>query len=298
MIEKPDIVPIALIQQHYAGTKDQQVEKTEISIRESTRLGAKLIVLQELHDYPYFCQTENADYFQLAESIPGPSTEYYGRLAKELGLVLVVSLFEKRAPGIYHNTAVVLETDGKIAGIYRKMHIPDDPGYHEKYYFTPGDLGYLPISTSLGDIGIMICWDQWFPEAARLMTLAGADFLIYPSAIGWDPDDDQKRQDEELDAWLSVQRGHAIANGIPVIAVNRAGHEKDISGQTAGISFWGNSFACGTMGEILCRGEQNDENLFFELDTKASDETRRRWPLLRDRRIDSYNDLNKRFLKK
>lgn len=297
-INNYDIIPVAMIQQQYAGTKAQQLEKTENNIRKSAGSGVKMVVVHELHDHQYFCQTENTDYFQLAESIPGPSTEYYGLLAKELGLVLVISLFEKRAPGVYHNTAVVLENDGEIAGFYRKMHIPDDPGYHEKYYFAPGDLGYLPVSTSLGNLGVMVCWDQWFPEAARLMTLAGADFLIYPSAIGWDPDDDQKRQDEDLDAWVSVQRGNAIANGIPVIAVNRVGHEKDVSGQTSGISFWGNSFACGTMGEMLCRGGQKENNLLFELDTRASDETRKRWPLLRDRRIDSYNDLKKRFLKK
>jgi len=298
MMGKSDIIPVALIQQEYAGTLDLQLDKTESIIRESARLGAKLIVLQELHDHLYFCQTKNADYFKVAEPIPGPSTARYSRIAKELGIVLIASLFEERAPGIYHNTAVVFETDGEIAGIYRKMHIPDDPGYHEKYYFTPGDLGYRPISTSLGNLGVMICWDQWFPEAARLMTLAGADLLIYPSAIGWDTNDDQKRQDEELDAWISIQRGHAIANGIPVMAVNRVGYESDISGQSTGIFFWGNSFACGTMGEILCRAGQNEDNIFFELDTRISEETRLRWPLLRDRRIDSYDDLNKRFLKK
>lgn len=295
-MNKLNIISVALVQQEYAGTPEFQLKKTESNIRACARMGVRLVVLHEMHDTAYFCQSENMLNFRLAEAIPGPSTERYGRLAKELGLVLVISLFEKRASGLYHNTAVVIERNGDIAGIYRKMHIPDDPGYYEKYYFTPGDLGYRPLSTSLGKLGVMVCWDQWFPEAARLMALGGADMLIYPTSIGWNPDDEENRKEEELDAWISVQRGHAIANGLPVVAVNRVGYEQDFSGQTNGIRFWGNSFGCGAMGEMLGRSGQSDSILLVELDLKAGDDTRRQWPFLRDRRIDSYGNLKKRFI--
>ncbi len=259
--------------------------------------GAQLVVLQELHNSLYFCQTENTDVFDLAETIPGPSTTWLSRLAKDLKLVIVASLFEKRAPGLYHNTAVVFENDGTIAGKYRKMHIPDDPAYYEKFYFTPGDLGFEPINTSIGRLGVLVCWDQWYPEAARLMALAGADILIYPTAIGWestDADDEKKRQQ---DAWIISQRGHAVANGLPLISVNRVGYEADPSGQTGGIHFWGNSFVAGPQGEILAEaGKAADENLLVEIDLKRSESVRRIWPFLRDRRIDAYGNIVKRFI--
>ncbi len=293
---KPDILHVALIQQSYAGNGGVQQEKTEDNIRKCAKDGADLIILPELHNSAYFCQTENAGYYRLAEAIPGPSTQRFGKLAKELKVVLVLSLFEKRAPGIYHNTAVVLERNGEIAGMYRKMHIPDDPGYYEKYYFAPGDCGFRPVETSVGKLGVMVCWDQWFPEAARLMSLAGAEILIYPTAIGWDPREDDKKQSEELDAWITVQRGHAIANGLPLVAVNRTGHEKDPSGQTHGITFWGNSFACGPMGEMSGRAETDEENLFVDIDKNHMEEIRQQWPFLRDRRNESYEDLTKRYL--
>ncbi len=293
---KSDVIPVALVQQSYAGTPEQQTDKTCDNIRECARQGARLVILSELHNTAYFCQTENPDHFNLAENIPGSSTGHFGKLAKALGVVLVISLFEKRAPGIYYNTAVVLEKDGGIAGIYRKMHIPDDPGYYEKYYFMPGDTGYRPVETSAGKLGVMLCWDQWFPEAARLMALAGAELLIYPAAIGWDPREDKKKKAEELDAWVTIQRSHAIANGLSLMTVNRTGHEIDPSQQTEGIDFWGNSFACGPMGEMLCRAGDDEVNLFFEADKRSTGPVREQWPFFRDRRIESYEDLTKRFL--
>ena len=290
------ILKVALIQQTCSSDRNANIEKTTTSIRAAAKQGAKLIVLQELHTGLYFCQTENTETFDLAETIPGTSTEQFGKLAAELGIVLVLSLFERRTTGLYHNTAVVLENDGSIAGTYRKMHIPDDPGYYEKFYFTPGDLGFEPIQTSLGKLGVLVCWDQWYPEAARLMSLAGADLLIYPTAIGYDPNDDPAEQQRQRDAWMTVQRGHAVANGTPVIAVNRVGFEEDPSGVTAGAKFWGNSFVAGCQGEILCQGsESEEETLLVDIDRQRSEKVRRIWPFLRDRRIDAYQDLLKRF---
>lgn len=255
------------------------------------------MVLQELHNSLYFCQTENTDVFDLAEPIPGKSTDQFGLLAKELGVVIVLSLFEKRAPGLYHNTAVVLEKDGSIAGKYRKMHIPDDPAYYEKFYFTPGDLGFQPIETSLGKLGILVCWDQWYPEAARLMALAGADILIYPTAIGWESTDSDDEKTRQRDAWTISQRGHAVANGLHVISVNRVGYEPDPSNQTNGIQFWGSSFVAGPQGEILWRGSDNkEENQLVEIDIKRSEDVRRIWPFFRDRRIDAFSEITKRFI--
>lgn len=266
-------------------------------IREAAAAGAELALLPELHLGPYFCQTEDCAVFDQAEAIPGPTTEILGALAKELGIVIVASLFERRAPGLYHNTAVVLERDGSLIGKYRKMHIPDDPGYYENFYFTPGDLGFSPITTSVGRLGVLVCWDQWYPEAARLMALAGADILFYPTAIGWNPDDDEAEQQRQLEAWVTVQRGHAVANGLPVIACNRVGREPDPSGQTPGIQFWGNSFAVGPQGEFICRADASEERVFLvEIDRQRSENVRRIWPFLRDRRIDEYGGLTKRFL--
>ncbi|HBX88177.1 MAG TPA: acyltransferase [Marinilabiliaceae bacterium] len=287
----------ALIQQSNGADISANINKLERNIANVAAQGAQLVVLQELHNSLYFCQTENTDVFDLAETIPGPSTTWLSRLAKDLKLVIVASLFEKRAPGLYHNTAVVFENDGTIAGKYRKMHIPDDPAYYEKFYFTPGDLGFEPINTSIGRLGVLVCWDQWYPEAARLMALAGADILIYPTAIGWestDADDEKKRQQ---DAWIISQRGHAVANGLPLISVNRVGYEADPSGQTGGIHFWGNSFVAGPQGEILAEaGMAADENLLVEIDLKRSESVRRIWPFLRDRRIDAYGNIVKRFI--
>ena len=287
----------ALIQQSNSADISANINKLERNIANVAAQGAQLVVLQELHNSLYFCQTENTDVFDLAETIPGPSTTWLSRLAKDLKLVIVASLFEKRAPGLYHNTAVVFENDGTIAGKYRKMHIPDDPAYYEKFYFTPGDLGFEPINTSIGRLGVLVCWDQWYPEAARLMALAGADILIYPTAIGWestDADDEKKRQQ---DAWIISQRGHAVANGLPLISVNRVGYEADPSGQTGGIHFWGNSFVAGPQGEILAEaGKAADENLLVEIDLKRSESVRRIWPFLRDRRIDAYGNIVKRFI--
>jgi len=286
-----------LIQQ--ANSSDFAANKTKLAsgIAWCAQNGAKLIVLQELHNSLYFCQTENTTLFDLAETIPGSSTVFYSHLAKKYEVVLVTSLFEKRSAGLYHNTAVVFEKDGSIAGKYRKMHIPDDPAYYEKFYFTPGDIGFEPIQTSVGKLGVLVCWDQWYPEAARLMALAGAEILIYPTAIGYessDPDDEKKRQ---LEAWMISQRGHAVANGIPVIAVNRTGFEADPSGQTNGITFWGNSFVAGPQGELLAVApESEDANLIVEIDLQRSESVRRWWPFLRDRRIDAYGDLTKRFI--
>ncbi len=287
---------VALIQQSNGKDISENLDKLQKNIRKCAAAGAQLVVLQELHNSLYFCQTENPDYFDLAETIPGPSTDYFGKLAKELGVVLVLSLFEKRAAGLYHNTAVVLEKDGAIAGIYRKMHIPDDPAYYEKFYFTPGDLGFVPIQTSLGKLGVMVCWDQWFPEAARLMALAGAELLIYPTAIGWETTDSEEEKQRQLDAWVTIQRSHAIANGLSVISCNRVGYEDDPSGLTSGIRFWGNSFVAGAQGEMLAQAShQEEENLLVDIDLSRNEKVRRIWPFFRDRRIDSYQDLTKRW---
>lgn len=260
-------------------------------------MGAGLVVLQELHNGLYFCQTEDTGAFDQAEPIPGPSTDMFGVLAKELGVVLVLSLFERRAPGLYHNTAVVLEKDGSIAGKYRKMHIPDDPSYYEKFYFAPGDLGFEPIDTSAGRLGVLVCWDQWYPEAARLMAMRGAEVLIYPTAIGWDDTDTEDEKKRQLDAWITVQRGHAVANGLPVVTVNRTGHEPDPSGRTHGIRFWGNSFAAGPQGELLAVLAAGQEEVrVVEIDKSRSEDVRRWWPFFRDRRIDAFGGLARRFL--
>lgn len=286
----------AIIQQ--TNSADIEVNKIKLAenIADCAKQGAQLVVLQELHNSLYFCQTEDVNHFDLAEPIPGPSTDFYGELAKKHGIVLVTSLFEKRASGLYHNTAVVFENDGSIAGRYRKMHIPDDPGFYEKFYFTPGDLGFEPINTSLGKLGVLVCWDQWYPEAARLMALAGAEVLIYPTAIGWDMRDSDAERQRQKDAWVGVQRGHAVANGLPLIAVNRVGHEDDPSQQSAGINFWGNSFVAGPQGELLYEAPTNTEvNQIIDIDLKRSEDVRRIWPFLRDRRIDAYNELTKRF---
>ncbi|MEN9681036.1 MAG: hypothetical protein RLZZ627_929 [Pseudomonadota bacterium] len=273
------------------------LERSIQAIREAKSRGAELIILPELHLGPYFCQTEDTTCFDLAEPIPGPTTEALGHVAAELGIVIVASLFERRAPGLYHNTAVVLEKDGRLVGKYRKMHIPDDPGYYEKFYFTPGDLGFKPIDTSVGKLGVLVCWDQWYPEAARLMALAGADLLIYPTAIGWNIDDPEAERERQLNAWITVQRGHAVANGLPVIACNRIGHEEDPSAQSSGIRFWGNSFAAGPQGEFLTHLDAVEEKVeLVEIDKSRSEDVRRIWPFLRDRRIESYGDLTRRYV--
>ena len=287
---------LGLLQLHI--TADIADNKTRLAegIIDLAKRGAELIVLQELHNTLYFCQVEDVENFDLAEPIPGPSTELYGRLAKDLGVVIVTSLFERRAPGLYHNTAVVIEKDGSIAGKYRKMHIPDDPAYYEKFYFTPGDLGFKPIQTSVGKLGVLVCWDQWYPEGARLMALAGAEILIYPTAIGFESSDTAAEQARQREAWITVQRGHAIANGLPLVAVNRVGHEPDPSGQTNGITFWGSSFVAGPQGEILKQAStEKAEDLLVEVDLSHSENVRRWWPFLRDRRIEEFKDLSKRF---
>jgi len=290
----PEKLTVALVQQSNSTSAEQNIAKSIAGIREAADKGAKLVVLQELHRSLYFCQTEDVDVFDLAETIPGPSSNALGELAKELNIVIVASLFEKRATGLYHNTAVVLEKDGSIAGKYRKMHIPDDPGFYEKFYFTPGDIGFEPIQTSVGKLGVLVCWDQWFPEAARLMAMAGAEILIYPTAIGWDPNDDIAEQTRQKDAWVISQRAHAVANGVPVISCNRVGHENDPSKQSDGIAFWGNSFIAGPQGEMLGEVNNTDEQvLVVEIDQKRSENVRRIWPFLRDRRIDHYKDLTK-----
>lgn len=290
----PANLSVALVQQSNSDNVEHNIEKSIAGIRDAASQGAQLVVLQELHRSLYFCQTEDVDVFDLAETIPGPSSNTLGELAKELGIVIVASLFEKRATGLYHNTAVVLEKDGSIAGKYRKMHIPDDPGFYEKFYFTPGDLGFEPIQTSVGKLGVLVCWDQWFPEAARLMAMAGAELLIYPTAIGWDPRDDKDEQTRQKDAWVISQRAHAVANGVPVISCNRVGLERDPSGQSDGIQFWGNSFIAGPQGEMLAQADnQSEQILMVELDQKRSENVRRIWPYLRDRRIDHYQDLTK-----
>ncbi len=287
---------LALIQHPCTSSIDDNRSCIAAAIADVAARGAELVVLQELHNTPYFCQTENVELFDLAEPIPGPSTSFYGALAREHAVVLVTSLFERRAAGLYHNTAVVFERDGSIAGIHRKMHIPDDPAYYEKFYFTPGDLGFQPIQTSVGRLGVQVCWDQWYPEGARLMALAGADILIYPTAIGYESSDTPEEQARQRQAWQLVQRGHAVANGLPVVAVNRVGHEPDPSGQTRGIQFWGTSFVCGPQGELLAEASQTEpENLIVDLDLHRSEQVRRWWPFLRDRRIDAYQDLLLRF---
>ena len=288
---------VGIIQQHNTADIDQNKKRLADKCRQLAEKGARLIVLQELHNSLYFCQTENVDLFDLAETIPGPSTEFFGQLARELGVVIVTSLFEKRAAGLCHNTAVVMESDGSIAGKYRKMHIPDDPAYYEKFYFTPGDLGFHPIDTSVGCLGVLVCWDQWYPEAARLMALQGAEMLIYPTAIGYESSDTKEEQERQREAWTTVQRGHAVANGLPVITVNRVGFEPDPSHQTGGIQFWGSSFVAGPQGELVFRAGNDDEcEQVVEIDLARSEQVRRWWPFLRDRRIDKYEDILRRFV--
>lgn len=286
-----------IIQQHNTADRNDNMRRLADKIKALASEGAELVVLQELHNSLYFCQTENVGNFDMAEPIPGPSTNFFGNLAKELGIVIVTSLFERRAAGLYHNTAVVIERDGTIAGKYRKMHIPDDPSYYEKFYFTPGDMGFHPIDTSVGRLGVLVCWDQWYPEAARLMALQGADILIYPTAIGYESSDTESEQQRQREAWTTVQRGHAVANGLPVVAVNRVGHEPDPSNQTGGIEFWGSSFVAGPQGEILFRASDcEEENAVVDIDLKHSEQVRRWWPFLRDRRIDKYGDITQRFI--
>lgn len=290
-------IKAAVIQQTCGENRNENIEKTSAMVREAANMGCNLILLQELHCTPYFCQTENVNNFDLAETIPGPSTDYFAALAKETNTVIVTSLFERRTAGIYHNTAVVFDTDGSIAGKYRKMHIPDDPGFYEKFYFTPGDLGFKPIQTSVGKLGVLICWDQWYPEAARLMALAGADILLYPTAIGWDSSDTKEEQKRQLDAWVTIQRSHAIANGIHLLTANRIGHENDPSGNTNGIDFWGNSFICGPQGEFMNQANSSDAAIIYaELNLTKSEDVRRVWPFYRDRRIEDYSDITKRFI--
>lgn len=290
-------IKIGLLQQHNTADCSDNMRRLAEGIAQQAQQGAQLIVLQELHNALYFCQVESVDNFDLAEPIPGPSTDFYGKLAKQYGVVIVTSLFEKRAPGLYHNTAVVMEKDGTIAGKYRKMHIPDDPAYYEKFYFTPGDLGFNPIQTSVGRLGVLVCWDQWYPEAARLMALQGADLLIYPTAIGYESSDTTEEQQRQREAWTTVQRGHAVANGLPVVSVNRVGHEPDPSAQTNGIEFWGSSMVVGPQGEMLYRAPEHDEtSAIIEVDLDHSEQVRRWWPFLRDRRIDKYTDITRRFI--
>ena len=289
------ILKVGLIQQANTADRSDNKRRLREAIRRVASEGAELVVLQELHNGLYFCQREDVDAFDEAESIPGESTREFGELARELGIVLVLSLFERRAAGLYHNTSVVLERDGSIAGMYRKMHIPDDPAYYEKFYFTPGDLGFEPIETSVGRLGVLVCWDQWYPEAARLMALSGAELLIYPTAIGWESSDASGEQTRQSDAWQLVQRGHAVANGLPVVTVNRVGHEADPSGQTGGITFWGRSFVAGPQGELLVELDQREATCVVEIDLARSERVRRWWPFLRDRRIDAFSDLTKRY---
>lgn len=288
---------VGILQQHNVADRTDNMMRLAKGIEDLAKRGAQLIVLQELHNSLYFCQVEDVNNFNLAEPIPGPSTDFYGELAKQFGVVIVTSLFEKRAPGLYHNTAVVIEKDGTIAGKYRKMHIPDDPAYYEKFYFTPGDLGFHPIETSIGKLGVLVCWDQWYPEAARLMALQGAEILIYPTAIGYADEDTPEEQQRQREAWTTVMRGHAVANGLPVIAVNRMGFEPDPSEQTPGINFWGSSFIAGPQGELIYRAsEKEEESQVLELDLERSENVRRWWPFLRDRRIDDYTEITKRFI--
>ena len=288
---------IGMLQQHNVADSKENIRRLSEGIEDLAKRGAQLIILQELHNSLYFCQTENVDNFDIAESIPGPSTRLYGELAKRFGVVIVTSLFEKRAAGLYHNTAVVIEKDGSIAGMYRKMHIPDDPAYYEKFYFTPGDLGFHPIDTSVGRLGVLVCWDQWYPEAARLMALQGAQILIYPTAIGYESSDSPEEQARQREAWTTVQRGHAVANGLPVVTVNRVGFEPDPSQQTKGIQFWGSSFVVGPQGELFYQAsDSEEESLVVDIDLEHSEQVRRWWPFLRDRRIDEYTNILKRFI--
>ncbi len=289
-------VKVALLQDAHRGSREANLDAIEAGLREAAAAGVELVLLQELHNGPYFCQRESVEEFDQAETIPGPGTERIGKLAEELQLVIVASLFEKRATGLYHNTAVVFDRSAAIAGKYRKMHIPDDPAFYEKFYFTPGDLGFEPIATSVGKLGVLVCWDQWYPEAARLMALAGADLLLYPTAIGWDPNDDQAEKCRQRDAWITVQRGHAVANGLPLLACNRTGHESDPSNVGSGITFWGSSFVAGPQGEFLAQAKTEGRALLVvDVDLARSEHVRRIWPFLRDRRIDAYGDLLKRF---
>ena len=290
-------IKIGFIQQQNTALSEDNMQRLSKSIADLAKQGAQLIVLQELHNSLYFCQVEDVNNFDWAEPIPGPSTQFYGHLAKQFGVVIVTSLFEKRAPGLYHNTAVVIESDGTIAGKYRKMHIPDDPAYYEKFYFTPGDLGFHPITTSVGKLGVLVCWDQWYPEAARLMALQGAELLIYPTAIGYESSDTPDEQERQREAWTTIMRGHAVANGLPVVAVNRVGLEPDPSGNTQGIQFWGSSFVAGPQGELLYRASNSDEeNVIVPIDLQHSEQVRRWWPFLRDRRIDEYGNIVRRFI--
>jgi len=286
-----------IIQQRNTADTEQNISRLAEKIILCANLGAELVVLQELHNTLYFCQTEDVDAFNLAEPVPGVSTEFFGKLAREHHVVIVVSLFEKRAPGLYHNTAAVIERDGSVAGTYRKMHIPDDPAYYEKFYFTPGDIGFEPVNTSVGRLGVLVCWDQWFPEAARMMALKGADILIYPTAIGWESSDNDDEKHRQQNAWEIVQRGHAIANGLPLIAVNRVGHEPDPSGSTGGIQFWGHSFICGPQGEMLYQSPDTEDDItVVDVDLHRSEQVRRWWPFLRDRRIDAIDGITARYL--
>lgn len=290
-------IKIGFIQQQNTAVSEDNMQRLSKSIADLAKQGAQLIVLQELHNSLYFCQVEDVNNFDWAEPIPGPSTQFYGHLAKQFGVVIVTSLFEKRAPGLYHNTAVVIEADGTIAGKYRKMHIPDDPAYYEKFYFTPGDLGFHPITTSVGKLGVLVCWDQWYPEAARLMALQGAELLIYPTAIGYESSDTPDEQERQREAWTTIMRGHAVANGLPMIAVNRVGLEPDPSGNTQGIQFWGSSFVAGPQGELLYRASNSDEeNVIVPIDLQHSEQVRRWWPFLRDRRTDEYGNIVRRFI--
>ena len=290
-------IKTGIIQQTCIADVQENMRKSAANIEEMAGKGAQLVVLQELHNSLYFCQTENTGNFELAESIPGPSTVFYGNIARRHGIVLVASLFERRAVGLYHNTAVVFDTDGRIAGKYRKMHIPDDPAYYEKFYFAPGDLGFRPIETSLGKLGVQVCWDQWYPEGARLMALKGAELLIYPTAIGYESSDTPEEQQRQREAWTTVQRGHAVANGLPVVTVNRVGQEPDPSGQTGGIRFWGSSFVAGPQGELLCRASDcREESRVVSVDLGRGEQVRRWWPFLRDRRIEAYGDITQRFI--
>ncbi|SDG85653.1 MULTISPECIES: carbon-nitrogen hydrolase [Rhodanobacteraceae] len=287
---------VALLQETDRGSRDANLDAIEQALRDAAGAGVELVLLQELHNGPYFCQHESVDLFDLAETIPGPSTERLGKLAEELRLVVVASIFEKRATGLYHNTAVVFDRSAAIAGKYRKMHIPDDPAFYEKFYFTPGDLGFDPIQTSVGKLGVLVCWDQWYPEAARLMALAGADILFYPTAIGWDPKDSDEEKARQREAWITVQRGHAVANGLPLLSCNRTGYEADPTSVGNGIQFWGSSFVAGPQGEFLAQaGTDGRELLIVDVDMERSEHVRRIWPFLRDRRIDAYADLTKRF---
>lgn len=290
-------INVGIVQHFFVDDIEANRARNLSAIRHLADEGAELVVLSELHDSLYFCQTENTDNFDLAETLPGDFTDFYREAARENDVVIVCSTFEKRTTGLYHNTAVVFESDGRIAGKYRKMHIPDDPGFYEKFYFTPGDMGFEPIVTSLGKLGVLVCWDQWYPEAARLMALRGADILIYPTAIGWNPEDPEDEKRRQRDAWIIVQRAHGVANGLPVVSVNRVGFEEDPTCETSGIDFWGSSFVCGPQGEFLCEcPEDKGAEVVVNVDMERSENVRRWWPFLRDRRIDFYGDLTKRFI--